>query len=216
MSDGTSIEWTDATLFGAPLPRRCRGCGETKPVTEFNVDRTRPDGHGYVCRACGRVSPVDVPNRIERADARHRGQGWCRECRSWHPTGNMSKQGVCREHQRAEDRRRYAEDPEHRHRRLQHAIAHRRGILPLPSIAVDYLTEEFEGRCAYCPAPATAWDHVIPVSKGGDTTPLNIVPACKSCNSSKRDRDVWVWIEATGRQPCDRFYERVLAEGDHG
>ncbi len=44
--------------------------------------------------------------------------------------------------------------------------------------------------CAYChrKAPLTQ-DHVIPLSKGGATTASNIVPACKPCNSAKRDRE---------------------------
>ena len=45
--------------------------------------------------------------------------------------------------------------------------------------------------CVYCarPDPDTA-DHVIPLSKGGSNYPCNLVPACKSCNSSKRDRAI--------------------------
>ena len=45
-------------------------------------------------------------------------------------------------------------------------------------------------RCAYCgkmPASLTQ-DHVIPLSLGGSHTPTNIVPACRSCNSSKGAR----------------------------
>ena len=48
----------------------------------------------------------------------------------------------------------------------------------------------YGNRCAYCGKKETikrplTQDHVIPISKGGGTTPDNIVPACKSCNSSK-------------------------------
>jgi 5-methylcytosine-specific restriction endonuclease McrA len=50
----------------------------------------------------------------------------------------------------------------------------------------------YRHRCAYCgkkeskKRPLTQ-DHVIPVSRGGGTTPDNIVPACTPCNSRKRD-----------------------------
>lgn len=44
-------------------------------------------------------------------------------------------------------------------------------------------------RCAYCGEKRRlTQDHVIPVSKGGNHTASNIVPACQSCNSSKGAR----------------------------
>lgn len=214
VADGTHIAWTEATLFGAPLPRRCRGCRQVKPIDDFSVDRSRPDGRKYLCRACIRTTPIDEPNRIDRSEAALRGQAWCSRCNVWLAKAEVTKQGLCRPHQREIDRERYATDPEHRHRRRQHAQSRKRGVAPLPLIAVEYLTEEFEGRCAYCPAPATTWDHVVPVVRGGDTTPLNIAPACSTCNSSKRDRNVWAWLAATGREPSIQFLDRILREGD--
>jgi len=71
----------------------------------------------------------------------------------------------------------------------------------MDSLGMEYLTEQFEGACAYCPSPATTWDHVMPVSRGGRTAPGNIVPACHSCNSSKNDSDVFEWLERTNRVP---------------
>ena len=36
-------------------------------------------------------------------------------------------------------------------------------------------------------------EHFIPLSKGGEYTHNNIIPACKSCNSSKQDTDFFEW-----------------------
>jgi 5-methylcytosine-specific restriction endonuclease McrA len=45
-------------------------------------------------------------------------------------------------------------------------------------------------RCAYCGAPATSLDHVIPRSRGGPHTWENVVAACGRCNHVKADRAV--------------------------
>lgn len=42
--------------------------------------------------------------------------------------------------------------------------------------------------CHYCGTPADTVDHLIPKSQGGTDDPTNLVPACRPCNSAKRDR----------------------------
>jgi 5-methylcytosine-specific restriction endonuclease McrA/uncharacterized protein (DUF1778 family) len=42
--------------------------------------------------------------------------------------------------------------------------------------------------CRYCGGRATTADHVVPKSKGGSDALSNLVAACRSCNSGKRDR----------------------------
>lgn len=49
--------------------------------------------------------------------------------------------------------------------------------------------------CAYCGGEAEIADHVIPTSKGGKGDPDNLVAACWSCNSRKRNRSVEWLIE---------------------
>jgi 5-methylcytosine-specific restriction endonuclease McrA len=43
-------------------------------------------------------------------------------------------------------------------------------------------------KCQYCGGPAETVDHLVPRSRGGAHSWENVVAACKSCNSKKRDR----------------------------
>jgi 5-methylcytosine-specific restriction endonuclease McrA len=47
-----------------------------------------------------------------------------------------------------------------------------------------------QGICHYCGGKFTpsqlTMDHIVPVARGGTSTQGNIVPACKSCNASKK------------------------------
>ena len=42
--------------------------------------------------------------------------------------------------------------------------------------------------CQYCGMDANTVDHVVPISKGGNDMPDNLVAACARCNYSKSDR----------------------------
>lgn len=45
----------------------------------------------------------------------------------------------------------------------------------------------FGGRCWICGGSADTLDHVIALARGGANWPANLRPACKPCNSRKRD-----------------------------
>jgi 5-methylcytosine-specific restriction endonuclease McrA len=52
--------------------------------------------------------------------------------------------------------------------------------------------EVYGCKCAYCGCPLTSEtlvkDHAIPLSRGGTNWPSNLMPACKPCNSRKKDK----------------------------
>lgn len=75
------------------------------------------------------------------------------------------------------------------------------------------LRREFGDACAYCDQKSETWDHVVPISNGGSRAIHNVVPACWPCNRSKRDHDVWAWIDKTGRHLSERsarYIERAV------
>lgn len=59
------------------------------------------------------------------------------------------------------------------------------------------ILEKHNYRCAYCGVefdentPPTK-NHIIPISRGGHNIKENIVPACRSCNSSKKNKKPYV------------------------
>jgi hypothetical protein len=64
--------------------------------------------------------------------------------------------------------------------------------------------------CIYCgDSLASRWDHLHPVSKGGDSSPGNLVPACGRCDDSKQDRTIAEW--AASRSKHRPSAERVKA-----
>lgn len=56
------------------------------------------------------------------------------------------------------------------------------------------LKSRYHHKCAYCQLskPLTL-EHVVPLSMGGLHSIGNILPACATCNSSKRDRFITEW-----------------------
>jgi 5-methylcytosine-specific restriction endonuclease McrA len=52
------------------------------------------------------------------------------------------------------------------------------------------------GGCAYCGAIGTPLqkDCVLPISRGGRYELANVVPSCRSCNTSKCNAEVTTWM----------------------
>lgn len=188
--------------------KHCTKCKTWKPTSDFGSDRTRGDGLAARCRACHQTT--DKPGKILRRTMHARGFDWCRGCRAWLAMDVMAgKQGACRECVNRERRERYAKDQSFRYRMKQHTYSRKRLVDAVPPEGETHLLMVFNGECAYCGSPATAWDHFDPVSKGGKTTPDNILPVCKPCNSSKKDQNPFKWMDKMGIIPSTTLIERL-------
>lgn len=83
---------------------------------------------------------------------------------------------------------------------------------------VDLLPEQWEfclrwwgTACPYCnrcmPRYEATLDHFLPLARGGHHSLENVLPCCLHCNSSKRDMDVWQWLEQ-----CESLFTDFHAE----
>jgi 5-methylcytosine-specific restriction endonuclease McrA len=73
-----------------------------------------------------------------------------------------------------------------------------RGQTPMqvPVSALHQRFNEFNNCCAYCGTDGDMQiEHVVPISKNGAHDIGNIVPACMSCNFSKRSKDMEGWYK---------------------
>lgn len=205
---GLSLE--DYTAKLAAGLKWCTCCKFWKPLADFGKDITRGTAKASHCVACRRTGLKMIPGRFVRRKMRAAGLAWCSMCRAWNLV-SLIHAGRCRPCTNAAARTRYATDQLYRLNCRQRVHARKRSVEPIPAQAQLMILEEFGGLCAYCrAATATTWDPIVPISKQGRTTPGNVVPACSWCNSSKKDQDVWGWMERHGFTPCDEFINRYI------
>ena len=101
--------------------------------------------------------------------------------------------------------------PANRTRRARYAARRKRRMA---AVEHDLRPEQWAaltsawGGCAYCGATDRPLqrDCVLPISRGGRYTLLNVVPACASCNASKCNDEVTGWLRRK------RLDERLFLE----
>ena len=71
-----------------------------------------------------------------------------------------------------------------------------------------------ENCCSYCRGvDHLSIDHLIPVAKGGQNDAENLVLACRTCNSSKKDNDLLTWYRKKSQNPPLLLFRRYLKLG---
>ena len=190
--------------------KRCSKCGETKPIDDFYIDRSRPDGRTHWCKDC-----------INLRDARYRHDNKAKVA--------ARQKEYAKRRGNARQRERYRTDPEYRKQCLARGKAYRaanrercRAYLAayfqtpagkaaqararnkrrtriantentLTAAEWQDILDEQDNCCAICGREFTdddppTRDHIIPVVKGGGLTRENVQALHRSCNSRKGAR----------------------------
>jgi len=162
--------------------KQCSKCGEMKTLDKFYSHKYSSDGLLSWCRPCfykksrkystgdiGREKQREAQERYRATDSHHMAQKKWRE---------SSKGRTC------------MQVKQHRRRALK-----ANSEAPLTIKEWRAIIKEYHNSCAYCGSfGRMEMDHIIPLSKGGSHSMGNVVPACRSCNMSKRDNNLVEWL----------------------
>lgn len=192
----------------ASAVKRCNRCAASKPLDDYARDRSKRDGVRTICRACTNEANRQAYERdpekkrasTERWEVANRERSLAYRRRHYHENKVRYRAMQARwyrdNHERAiaaiREWQRLNPDAyaASRWRRDQRRRARKRAtrFCVITRQALEQRWGYFGGRCWMCNAPASEWDHVKPLSKGGWHVLANLRPACKPCNSAKRDR----------------------------
>ncbi|KKN21776.1 hypothetical protein LCGC14_0922020 [marine sediment metagenome] len=191
--------------------KTCAKCGETKDRNGFHVRSVSLDRLAAKCKEC--VAAYDRKRYLVQGEEIRRRSG------DWYWANREDARAWAREHHkhnaeriRAKTRRWYQENKEYANAysmqwekdnpEKRRAIIKRREARKhsLPSTFTsdewEEILEMFGNRCIYCGNPGKMeQDHFLPVALGGGYVRGNIVPACKTCNTTKNSKHPRLFVE---------------------
>ncbi len=99
-------------------------------------------------------------------------------------------------------------------RAIKESFAQRGSTTDLERVRQYFSKKHGEIHCLYCGAAnPSRWDHLHAVSRGGDTVPGNLVPACQRCDDSKQDKDLDQWLSGKSKhRPDPTLLVRIQSE----
>ena len=190
----------------------CVKCGSVKPLNEFSIKNSYPY---YMCKDCERAQNRAYSKKLYAKSEVRRSA--CKEaCKKSRiadkgaRANSAARKYYASEHGKQvnnEASKRYYATPGGRAAVLNRCHKRRLLLAEADGVTADewqVILKHFNNACAYCGATsALEQDHVVAVSTGGKHVMHNIVPACKSCNSSKGAKDMHEWYESKS------FYNEV-------
>lgn len=176
--------------------KTCTYCKTTRPISEFRKAPNSPDGYSWRCKPCLNAQYKEYRRRNPRVttDAdllRNRNFRLAnpekyREYRARHYQNHKE---TIREAQK-----RYLAARPGKNASLVRAYLARRAGNTVYKIKDAELRKMRLQPCFYCGAAKSGTiDHIVPISRGGQHSIGNLVPACRSCNGRKHNKFLIVW-----------------------
>jgi hypothetical protein len=184
--------------------KRCKLCGELKPLEDYYVNHQRRHKRLPRCKECYsrkfKEAYAADPERFQatRRRSREKHPEKHRQYVMKHRRANLGKWYAYVNEWRAKNKdkeREYRRTYNLKYPRRRADREHRRRALKKQLSVVDFSYEEliqkmtyWGHRCWICGGEGETIDHVKPLAKGGLHILANLRPACLSCNCRKSDR----------------------------
>lgn len=151
--------------------KRCRRCGEDKPVTAFPLAQFKKDGKregdGYrtVCIRCETAKAAERKAKWDDGRKKTHTRYMVNYCRQWRSDKPWYMKA-------------YAANLHAQRVGANGTITHKQA---------EQVWKEWDGKCWVCSEQATELDHFRPINgkSGGTNTPDNIRPICRECNQKR-------------------------------
>lgn len=172
--------------------KQCSKCNEQKPLTEYHRDKYSKDGYVQRCKSC-----IQKKTKQWLEINRERNKETCRNRYKENPepykarSNNWAKANP---EWKAQTNRIYQINNPHIYRDTKQRRKIRKAQNGEYTITAKELQKLYSSPCFYCGSKTNIQaDHVIPIARGGVHGISNLVPACQSCNASKRERTITEW-----------------------
>lgn len=187
--------------------KQCSKCNQSKPTTEFHKSIRSPSGLNPQCKTCVNKKLADWkkanPERtreIEKTYRERNRQKVKQSSLNWYHSNRKTQNQKSREYARRNKEAqaiRGALWKKNNPEKVRESTNRRRIRKQLNGeyfISDKEIKRLYAAPCVYCGSlQRITVDHVIPISRGGVHSIGNLVSACLSCNSSKRDKTIMEW-----------------------
>lgn len=184
----------------------CTKCKVEQPETNFSKDHHTADGLQYTCKYCAKAYAEDHKEQRNKYNKQYR-VGHNEESRVYykaHKEAKLQQSKLWFENNKDATRKTHATwrkaHPEVTRVYNQSRRAKKAELdSTLTTAQWKHILNEFNNTCAYCGAgdKKLHQEHFISVTAGGEYTHDNIIPACQSCNSSKGNKDFFIWYKTS-------------------
>ncbi len=220
--------------------KRCNICSRDLPANTdyFFIDNSREDGFQYkckeckgyefsnkvckegykICQVCFQEKPMSEKYFRKRDEGKDGFNTRCKACESLYAIKWVNEN----EARHKAYRKKYCiENADIRRQNTQKRRARKKELLNTLTVKEwNMILKHFNKSCAYCGMTENEHvkqkrqvlhqEHFIPLSKGGEYTVNNIIPACENCNSSKGAKDFFEWYPTY--EHYDKKKEKFILE----
>lgn len=172
--------------------KTCSKCKQAKPTTEFGVHRKTSDGLYSQCQPCRRIARANYRQRhadsikIQQSEQYQKNKDGRKAYAAAWKKANPEKAKLYNSISKKRNKEAIAANT-----RRRNAKRKANGVF---LISRKELLKLGRGPCFYCKSQEKITvDHVVAVDRGGPDSIGNLVPACKSCNSRKRQLTIMEW-----------------------